>query len=413
MGNARRARGRRPREAWSCHTVRDGGWSGRPTMTGAWSVSRVRRRPKGSVRAIDTSTAVLERRGPRRSDRPMLGGWEDARRSETGRPDMRPVAGGEAAEAVLADGLHRLDARLLAVVDEEERRALSLAPDGAGGWEGVRNLVRPPVASLTTPADPWDPLVPAGPSPLRRLADRFVLEDVELEAVLVALAGHVEPRYQAVYGLLQDDVHQPLPTERLLVAVLGREPGRMAALAESLGPGGRLTRSGVLQVVATPAAPLGRAFDLPGDVVTALLGGSRPPVSGAASQRWVQGTRTEVERRRCRRRGPRRRRPRRTGAGPPARTGGPGPPGPDDLRGRPDGVAGRRAFGRRPRDRSRRHRRPGPRRRARRRARPGPRAAEPCCSRASRCRSPLPTSRRPRRPGPNGAPRGSGRPAAP
>ena len=225
----------------------------------------------------------------------MLGGWEDARRSETGRPDMRPVAGGEAAEAVLADGLHRLDARLLAVVDEEERRALSLAPDGAGGWEGVRNLVRPPVASLTTPADPWDPLVPAGPSPLRRLADRFVLEDVELEAVLVALAGHVEPRYQAVYGLLQDDVHQPLPTERLLVAVLGREPVRMAALAESLGPGGRLTRSGVLQVVATPAAPLGRAFDLPGDVVNALLGGSRPPVSGAASQRWVQGTRTEVE----------------------------------------------------------------------------------------------------------------------
>ena len=209
---------------------------------------------------------------------------------------MRPVAGGEAAaEAVLADALRRLDARLLAVVDEEERRALSLAPDGAGGWDGVRNLVRPPVASLATPTDPWNPLVPRGPSPLRGLADRFALDEVELEAVLVALAAHVEARYQAVYGLLQDDVHQPLPTERLLVAVLGRAPARMSALAESLGPAGRLTRSGVLQVIATPAAPLGRAFDLPPDVVTALLGGSRPPVGGAVSQRWVQGTRTEAD----------------------------------------------------------------------------------------------------------------------
>ena len=218
----------------------------------------------------------------------MLSTWQDDYLFQ-----VEPVARDERLGELLAEALRRLDARLLSVVDEEEHRAFSLTAEGAGGWDGVRNLIRPPVASLTSAAGVWAPLVPAEPSPLRTLADGLRLDEVELEAVLVALAAHVEPRYSAVYGLLQDDVHQPLATERLLYAVLGRHPARMAVLAESLGPAGRLTRSGVLRHVQAPVAPLARAFDLAADVVTALLGATRPPVGGAASQRWVDGTRTD------------------------------------------------------------------------------------------------------------------------
>ena len=211
----------------------------------------------------------------------------------SGRFDTQPVAGNEAVREPLAEALRRLDSRLLSVVDEEEHRALRLTAEGTGGWDGVRNLIRPSVASLTSAVGLWAPLVSAEPSPLRTLSDGLRLEEVELEAVLVALAAHIEPRYSTVYGLLQDDVRQPLATERLLYAVLGRDPARMAVLAESLGPAGRLARSGVLRQVPAPATPLARAFDLPADVVAALLGGSRPPVSGAAGQRWVDGTRTD------------------------------------------------------------------------------------------------------------------------
>lgn len=213
----------------------------------------------------------------------------------SGRTDIPPTAPDDAVGELLAEALRRLDARLLSVVDEEELRAHTLTAEGTGGWDGVRNLIRPTMTDLTTVAAPWTPLVPAQPSPLRTLADGLRLDEVELEAVLVALAAHIEPRYSAVYGLLQDDVRQPVATERLLYAVLGRDPARMAVLAESLGPAGRLTRSGVLHQVQTPAAPLARAFDLAVDVVAALLGGTRPPVSGAAGQRWVHGTRTDDE----------------------------------------------------------------------------------------------------------------------
>lgn len=195
-----------------------------------------------------------------------------------------------AAGGVIVEALRRLDERLLAVTDEEEERATRLAADGAIGWAGVRNLIRPALSGLASPTAPWQPLVPDEDSPLRALGDRLRLAEVELEALLVALAGHVEPRYQVVYGLLQDDTGQPLPTERLLYAVLGRDPVRLATLTTSLGPAGKLTRSGALRSLPGPAAPLGRAFDAPPDVVSALLGSARPQVIGAIAQRWVAGT---------------------------------------------------------------------------------------------------------------------------
>lgn len=196
-------------------------------------------------------------------------------------------------DALLLEALRRLDARLLAVIDEEESRSRLLAPEGAAGWDGLRDLVRPGVASLAPPSVPWVPLVPLGDSALRRLGAALSLADAELEAVLVLLAGHLEPRYQAAYGLLADDPGQPLATERLLLAVLGREPSRRATLAETLGPAGRLCRSGTVRRHLAPPAPLGVAFDLAPDVVALLLGADLPPLTEVAAQRWLPGTQND------------------------------------------------------------------------------------------------------------------------
>ncbi len=200
----------------------------------------------------------------------------------------RSAAGG--IDAALTDALRRLDARLLAVVDQQERRARMLVADGVDGWDGVRNLILPPVEELTGPGGGDAPLISTEPSPLRRFGQRLGLAEVELEALLLTLAGHLEPRYQTVYGLLQDAPTQSRPTERLLYAALARDPSRHAVLAESLGPEGRLTRSGAVAAITEPHPPLGRAFDLPVDLVAGLLGANRPPVPGAAGQSWHRGT---------------------------------------------------------------------------------------------------------------------------
>jgi hypothetical protein len=104
--------------------------------------------------------------------------------------------------------------------------------------------------------------------------------------LLVLLAAHVEPRYQSVYAVLQDDLGQHRATERLLHTILGRD----VLPSGWLGAAGRLVRSGF--VVRLPGAypPLARPLDLPEDVVAALLGAPEPPVAQAVSQRWMTGT---------------------------------------------------------------------------------------------------------------------------
>lgn len=189
-------------------------------------------------------------------------------------------------DPVLELALRHLDARLLEVCDEEEDRARALAGDAMPGWAGVRALLRPPVRELVPDPAPWTALIPPGGSSLRRLGTGFGLTECELEVVLVVVAAHVEPRYQAAYAVLQDDERRVTPTERLLQVVLGRDRARRDELVHGLGPGGSLVRSGIL--VRTPGSPLGSTFDLADDVVAALHGDTRLPV--AVDQLWLRGT---------------------------------------------------------------------------------------------------------------------------
>lgn len=193
-------------------------------------------------------------------------------------------------DGYLAEALRRLDARLLEVCDLEERRAALLAGDGRRGWDGVRNLVRPAVGDLEVSETSGEPLLPDDDSVFRRAGKALALDECELEALLVVLAPYIEPRYSSIYAVLQDDLAQLQPTERLLYALVARDLHRRTVLAESLGPAGRLVRGGFLTWVAGAFPALARPLSLPEDVRAALLGSPEPPVPDAIAQRWGTGT---------------------------------------------------------------------------------------------------------------------------
>jgi hypothetical protein len=189
----------------------------------------------------------------------------------------------------------RLDAWLLEVCSREEARAARLAPGGSAGWAGVKALARPSVASLAfdderaTPRDPdllsADATGASDPLLLARRA--FALDVVETEALLVLLAPHLEPRYRALYGVLQDNLNQPAVTERLLLVVLGRRPERRRALYAALGEGGALVGSGLIRQLAAGAGPLERTFDLAPEVREALLGLPLPTWIAGLPVTWM------------------------------------------------------------------------------------------------------------------------------
>lgn len=194
----------------------------------------------------------------------------------------------------LIEALSRLDTWLLKVCDAEEQRALALAGDGSVSWAGVRNLVRPTMTSLIYLDPPESPdLIPPGDHPLHRLAEAFTLQPCEAEALLVVLAAYIEPRYQALYAVLHDNLQQPHPTHRLLLSILGREPERRRLLDGSLRASGRLIRSGLLRRESDSHPPLGAPLSLPDDLLAILQGDDAPPLEHAHRQRWSWGTGTE------------------------------------------------------------------------------------------------------------------------
>jgi AAA+ superfamily predicted ATPase len=178
----------------------------------------------------------------------------------------------------------------LQVCDTEERRAHLLAGDRSGGWAGVRNLVRPDATTLLFAAQaPAPRLIPPGGHGFSRLAEGIGLPDYEVEALLVVLAAYVEPRYQSLYAVLQDNPNQPQPTERLLLSVLGYEPRRRRRLAASLRPSGRLVRGGLILRGADRYPPLAYPLALPHDLLDLLQGDARPVLSDARRQVWARG----------------------------------------------------------------------------------------------------------------------------
>ena len=189
-------------------------------------------------------------------------------------------------DPVLSTALDALDDALLAACHREEARAVLLAGDGSQGWAGVRNMVRPRTADLSPAGQPTPPphLVGDGAGhPLHRLADEMGLDALDLDVVVLVLAPHVDPRYSSVYAVLQDDLGEPLPTERLVRTVLPGAQSRASAAA-------RLARAGVVQRPGGAFAPLAQPLRLADDMVAALLGAPGPPPVAGGTARRVAGT---------------------------------------------------------------------------------------------------------------------------
>ena len=116
---------------------------------------------------------------------------------------------------------------------------------------------------------------------LRRLARAFDLSPLDVEILLATLAPDLDPRFERLYGYLNDDVSRRRPTIGLALALCGiggaSGPGR-ARLAAS----GPLVIGGLVEVDDPERPFLGRALRVPDRVVAHLLGDDDPDESLAA-----------------------------------------------------------------------------------------------------------------------------------
>lgn len=183
--------------------------------------------------------------------------------------------------------LAQLDRRLDAICVLEEQRAVQLAGGPGSGWSRVRRLLDPTVVHQTEVPDLPPAVLPDASPDLAALTERLGLSPLERDILVVLLAPHLGHRYRTLYGVLQDDLESPFPTERLLQTVLGSRPADLQAVRQALSSNGRLIGAGWLwQQAGHQPAGMGR-LDLAPVARDALLGLPPPnAVDGFALETW-------------------------------------------------------------------------------------------------------------------------------
>lgn len=115
---------------------------------------------------------------------------------------------------------------------------------------------------------------------LRSFADGFGLDALGIEAMLIALAPDLDPRFEKLYGYLHDDLTRRRASPSLVLELTGVSAfdmhGRAAFLASS-----PLLRHGVITLDAADRPLLTRAMRVADRVVDHLLGSNRPELSVA------------------------------------------------------------------------------------------------------------------------------------
>ncbi|WP_211879916.1 ATP-binding protein [Pseudarthrobacter albicanus] len=109
---------------------------------------------------------------------------------------------------------------------------------------------------------------------LRELASAFRLLPLDIDLLLVALAADLDPRFEQLFGYLNDDVTRHRPSAAVALALCGTPLSAADGRARLLS--GPLITGGLL-VVEDPDRPLpGRALRVPDRVVGHLLGDDTP-----------------------------------------------------------------------------------------------------------------------------------------
>ncbi|MEU6461229.1 ATP-binding protein [Streptomyces sp. NPDC046976] len=111
-------------------------------------------------------------------------------------------------------------------------------------------------------------------SELGLLAERFGLSPLDTDLLLVALAPDLDPRFERLYGYLNDDLTRRRPTVALALELCGL-PAASAARFR-LSPGAPLIAGGLIEVTEPERPPLSRVLAVPDRVSAHLLGGTEP-----------------------------------------------------------------------------------------------------------------------------------------
>ncbi len=114
-----------------------------------------------------------------------------------------------------------------------------------------------------------------GEGRLRRLAGSFCLPPLDVEVLLIALAPDVDPRFEQLYGYLNDDVTRRRATTGLALSLCG-VPLSWAAARTRLAAGAPLVADGLLVVEDADRPFLSRALRVPDRLTDWLLGGDGP-----------------------------------------------------------------------------------------------------------------------------------------
>ena len=107
---------------------------------------------------------------------------------------------------------------------------------------------------------------------VRSLAAAFALDLVDTELVLVALAPDIDPRFEPLYGYLQDDVTRRRATVGLAMELSGLECDDPAA-RDRFAAGASLVGKGLLVLEEADRPFLARSLRVPDRVTSFLLGG--------------------------------------------------------------------------------------------------------------------------------------------
>ena len=87
------------------------------------------------------------------------------------------------------------------------------------------------------------------------LAERFGLDDMDVALLLIAIAPEIDPRYEKLYGYLQDDVTRKRPSIDLALNLLSGGGLEKLALRSRVAASGSLIRAGLIQLAKDPHQP--------------------------------------------------------------------------------------------------------------------------------------------------------------
>ncbi|MGH3768262.1 MAG: ATP-binding protein, partial [Pseudonocardiaceae bacterium] len=110
---------------------------------------------------------------------------------------------------------------------------------------------------------------------LRRLQRDFDLEPLDVEVLLIALIPDIEPRFEQLYGYLNDDVTRRRASVGLALDMCG-VPEASAAARSRFGANSALVTGGLMVVDDQDRPLLSRALRIPDRVAAHLLGDDQP-----------------------------------------------------------------------------------------------------------------------------------------